>query len=64
MPLRRIFDLGVGFVAGYTPSGSVSSGAAGARASRSSTNDGEDEGSDCFYYLVLEVMFTKLRIGV
>jgi hypothetical protein len=44
----RILDLGVGFLAGYTPSGYVPGGAAGAYASRSSAMRGEEEALDCF----------------
>lgn len=59
MPMRRIFDLGAGFAASSTPSGTVPGSVAGSCALRSPRSCGEDDGPDCFSLVFFEVLFAK-----
>lgn len=57
----KILDLGVGINAGFTPSGFVPGGVAGAQALRSSARSGEDEALDCFSVYLFEGLFAKCK---
>jgi hypothetical protein len=61
MPLRRIFDLVAGIIAGVTPSGSVPGGGVGAGDLRSVFIGGEDVGLDCFFFISVKVLFAMLE---
>jgi hypothetical protein len=52
-------DLGVGIFAGFSPSGFVPGGVAGARAWRSTASGAEDDVRDCFSVYLFKDMYAK-----
>lgn len=57
----KILDLDVGIIAGFTPSGFVPGGVAGAHACRSTASDGEGEALDCFLFIFSRACMQSAR---